>query len=153
MKRASIIFLQAVIALIGIDALAFLIWEPQVEGRNLHATFFEIYFTDLFLVWAYTGSIAVFIALHQAFILLGRIGQNELFSPRSAQAARRIKYCALTVIGFIAPAVAYLMIIRPGDDIAGGVAMGIMISLISLVVAAKANVLEGIIRSGINIKS
>jgi hypothetical protein len=49
MKRASTIFLQAVLVLLGIGVLALLLWEPQVEGRNVNATQFEIYFRDPFL--------------------------------------------------------------------------------------------------------
>jgi hypothetical protein len=57
MKRSSALFLQAAIVLIGIGALAFLLWEPHIEGRNAHATTFEIYFKDPFLAYVYVGSI------------------------------------------------------------------------------------------------
>ncbi len=46
MKISSIIFLQAVIVLIGIGALAFMLWEPHVEGANAHATLFQMYFNS-----------------------------------------------------------------------------------------------------------
>ena len=107
--------------LIGISALAFMLWEPQIEGRNVHATLFQIYFNDPFLAWAYTASIAFFVALYQAFKLLGYIGQNKVFSLNSVKALRTIKYCAEVIVGFIVIAEAYLFIARPGDDIAGGV--------------------------------
>ena len=71
MKRSSTIFLQVVIVLIGIGALALLLWEPHIEGRNAHATLFEIYFKDPFLAYAYIASIPFFVALYQAFKLLG----------------------------------------------------------------------------------
>lgn len=51
MKRGSTVFLQIVLVLIGIGALAFLLWEPHVEGRNKHATLFEVYFKDPFLAY------------------------------------------------------------------------------------------------------
>lgn len=57
MKRGSIIFLQVVVVLIGIGALILLLWEPRIEGRNVNATNFEIYFKDPFLVLVYIGSI------------------------------------------------------------------------------------------------
>jgi len=44
MKKISTIFFQAVIVLIGIGTLAFMLWEPHIEGRNAQATLFEIYF-------------------------------------------------------------------------------------------------------------
>ena len=98
MKRSSIygehgrttIFLQVIIVLIGIGALALMLWEPHIEGRNVHATLFEIYFKDPFLAYAYTASIAFFVALYQAFTLLGRVRRNEVFSQRSVKSLRTI---------------------------------------------------------------
>src|SRR5882672_9245684 len=101
MKRASTTFLQVVIMLIGIGTLALMLWEPHVEGRNAHATLFEMYFKDPFLALVYTGSIPFFVALFQAFKLLGYIGQNKVFSLPAVKALRTIKYCAITIIGFV----------------------------------------------------
>src|SRR3954464_7514924 len=98
MKRSSTLFLQSVIVLIGIGALAFMLWEPHIEGRNAHATLFEIYFKDPFLAYAYIGSIPFFMALYQAFKLLGYIARKEVFSPQSVRALRIIKYCAMSLV-------------------------------------------------------
>src|SRR5580765_1455101 len=103
MKRSST-FLQVVIVLIGIGALALLLWEPHIEGRNAHATLFEIYFKDPFLAYAYLASIAFFVALYQAFKVLGYIGQNKAFSQPTVKALRTIKFCAMAIIGFVAGA-------------------------------------------------
>src|SRR5215212_64183 len=125
-KRTSTTFLQVVIVLIGIGALALMLWEPHLEGRNAHATLFQIYFKDPFLAYAYLASIAFFVALFQAFTLLGYIGQNRVFSLDSVRALRTIKYCALALVAMIGAAVAYLFIfVRDKDDIAGGVAIGV----------------------------
>ena len=97
MKKSSTIFLQVVIVLIGIATLALMLWEPQIEGRNANATLFEIYFKDPFLAYAYTASIAFFVALYQVFKLLGYIGRDDVFSQRSVKALRVIKYCAMTL--------------------------------------------------------
>src|SRR6187200_1076163 len=103
MKRSSTIFLQVVIVLIGIGALALLLCEPQIEGVNAHATNFEIYFKDPFLALAYIGSIPFFVALYQAFKVLGYAGQNnKVFSQPAVNALRTIKYCALAIIVFVA---------------------------------------------------
>ena len=152
-KKSSTIFLQLVVVLIGIGALAFMLWEPHIEGRNAHATLFQIYFNDPFLAYAYTASVAFFVALYQAFKLLGYIGRNEVFSLHSVRALRTIKYCAIVIVGFIIPAEAYLFIVRPGDDIAGGVFMGLLISFISIVVATAAAVFEKTLQSAVDIKS
>jgi len=95
-------FLQTVIVLIGMAALALLLWEPHIEGRNAHATLFEIYFKDPFLAYAYIASIPFFAALYQAFKVLGYAGRNEVFSQAAVKALRTIKYCAIGIIGFVA---------------------------------------------------
>src|SRR5690349_7930555 len=98
MKRSSTIFLQVVIALVGIGALTVLLWEPHIEGRNAHATLFEIYFKDPFLAYVYIASIPFFVALYQAFKVLGYAGQNKIFSQEAVKALRNIKYCAMAII-------------------------------------------------------
>jgi hypothetical protein len=85
MKRSSTIFLQIVIVLIGIGALALMLWEPHIEGRNAHATLFEIYFKDPFLAYAYIASIPFFIALYQAFKVLEYVRQNKTFSQATGK--------------------------------------------------------------------
>src|SRR5215216_4651835 len=97
MNPGSILFLKAVLVLIGIGALALMLWEPHIEGRNAHATLFEIYFNDPFLAYAYIGSIPFFVALYQAFKVLGYAGQNQLFSQESVMALRTIKICAIVL--------------------------------------------------------
>jgi hypothetical protein len=154
MKRGSTIFLQVVIVLIGIGALALMLWEPHLEGRNAHATLFQIYFNDPFLAYAYIASIAFFIALYQAFKLLGYVGRNEVFSQRSVEALRTIKYCAMSLVGFIVAAEAYLFIaVRGKDDIAGGVAIGLFLIFVSAVIATAAAVFERTLQSAVDIKS
>lgn len=143
-----------VIVLIGIGALSLLLWEPHIEGRNAHATLFQIYFEDPFLVYAYTASIAFFVALYQAFKLLGYAGRNEIFSQRSVKALRIIKYCAISLVGFLAGAEAYFFIVqRSKDDIAGGVIMGLFLIFVSVVVSTAAAVSERILQSAVELKS
>ena len=154
MKKSSTIFLQVVIVLIGIGALALMLWEPHIEGRNAHATLFEIYFKDPFLAYAYIASIPFFVALYQAFKLLGYIGRNEVFSQRSVKALRTIKYCAMTLVAFIVGAEAYFFIaVRGKDDIAGGVIMGLLMIFVSVVIATAAAVFERTLQNAVDIKS
>lgn len=153
MKRGSTIFLQVVIVAFGIGALALMLWQPHLEGRNADATPFEIYFKDPFLAYVYTASIAFFVALYQAFKLLGYIGQNKIFSLNSVRALRTIKFCAIALIGFILGAEAYIFIaVRGTDDIAGGVAMGVVLIFVSVVVAAAAAVFERLLQNAVEIK-
>jgi hypothetical protein len=153
MKRSSTIFLQALILLLGVGVLALLIWEPQVEGRNVHATQFEIYFKDPFLAYIYLAFVPFFVGLYQAFKILGYARRNEIFFQRSVRAVRIIKYCALTTAIFILGAEAYLFIsMRGKDDIAGGVMMGLFIILVSAIIATTAAVFQRILQNAVEIK-
>src|SRR5215208_3411262 len=153
MNRSTTIFLQAVIVLIGIGALALLVWEPQIEGVNAHATNFEIYFKDPFLALVYAGSIPFFIALYQAFKVLGYAAQNKIFSPAAVKALRTIKYCAVAMIGFVVVEEIFIMLNRGSDDAAGGVFMGVLITFASIVIATAAAMFERILQNAVDIKS
>jgi Protein of unknown function (DUF2975) len=152
MKQSSTIFLQIVIVLISIGALALLLWEPHIEGRNAHATLFAIYFKDPFLAYAYLASIPFFVALYQAFKVLGYAGQNKVFSPVAVKALRTIKFCALALIGFVAGGELFILL-GHSDDRAGGVFMGILITFGSIVMATAAALFEQILQNAVDIKS
>jgi len=146
--------LQAVVVVVGIGALALMLWEPHIEGRNVNATLYKIYFNDPFLVYAYTASIAFFVALWQAYKLLGYVGRNEVFSQSSVKALQTIRYCAITIVAFVVGAEAYLFIFNRGkDDIAGGVFMGLLMIAVSGVVATVAAMFEKTLQSAVDIKS
>ena len=153
MKRSSTIFLQIVIVLIGIGVLALLLWEPHLEGRNAHATNFEIYFKDPFLALVYIGSIPFFVALYQAIKVLGYAGQNKIFSQEAVRALRIIKYCAFTIIGFVAVEEIFIKLNHGSDDAAGGVFMGVLITFGSIVIASAAAIFERILQNAVDIKS
>ena len=156
MKKRSLvvptIFLQAVIVLIGIGALALMLWEPHIEGRNAHATLFEIYFKDPFLAYAYLASIPFFVALYWAFNVLGYIRLNKAFSQATVKALRTIKFCALVIIGFVALGELFIML-GDSDDRAGGVFIGLLIALGSLVIATAAVMFERILQNALDTKS
>ena len=153
MKKRSLVlptrFLQAVIGLLAMVALALLLWEPHLEGRNAHASLFEIYFKDPFLAYAYLASIPFFVALYQAFTILGYVGQNKAFSPVTMKALRTIRFCALAIIGFVAVGELFIML-GDSDDRAGGVFLGILITFGAVVVAAAAAMFERVLQSAVD---
>jgi hypothetical protein len=154
LKRSSTVFLQVVVVLVGLGALALLLWEPQLEGRNAHATVFQIYFEDPFLAYAYLSSIAFFVALYQAFKLLGRVRRNEVFAQDSVRAVRTIKRCAMALVALVLGAEAYFFVVqRTKEDIAGGVMLGLLLILVSVVVSTAAAVLERTLQSAVDMKS
>jgi hypothetical protein len=154
MKRSLAIFLQAIILLIGVGVLALLLWEPTLEGRNVNATLFEVYFKDPFLAYVYLAFVPFFVALYQGFKILGYARRDELFSQRPVRALRIIKYCAITTAIFILGAEAYIFtFVRGTDDIAGGVMMGVFIILVSAIIATAAAVFERTLRKVVERKS
>ena len=152
-KRSSTIFLQVVIVLIGIVALAIMIRFPLTEGRAANLDLFSIY-ADPFIIYGYAASISFFVALYQAFKLLGYIGQNKVFSLSSVKALRTIKYCALILSASIVMAGLYIRIFHAeGDDPAGFLAICIMTTFVSIVIATSAAVFERTTQSAVDIKS
>ena len=139
--------------LIGIVALAIMIRIPSTEGRAANLDLFSIY-SDPFILYGYAASIPFFIALYKAFRLLGYIGQNKAFSLNSVRTLSSIKYCAIVLSIFIVMAGLYIRIFHnKDDDPAGFLAMCIVTTLVSLVVATAAAVFEKILQNGMDIKS
>ncbi len=151
MKRGSTIFLQFVIVLVGIGALAFMIWEPHVEGVNKHATLVQMY-CNSFVVYAFIGSIPFFTALYHAFKVLGYVSQNQTFSQPTVNSLRIIKYCALALIGFVAVSLIF-MIGGDREDRPGGLFMRILVTFPSIIVATAAAICERVLQNAVDLKS
>jgi hypothetical protein len=153
MKRISTVFLQAVIVLIGIVALAILIRVPLTEGRATNLDLFSIY-SDPFILYGYAASIAFFVALYKAFKLLGYIGQNKVFSSNAVKALKSIKYCAIVLSILIVAAGLYIKIFHSEeDDPAGFLAMCIVTTFASIVVATAAAIFEKLLQNAVDMKS
>lgn len=153
MKRISTIFLQAVIVLIGIVALAILIRFPLTEGRAANLDLVSIY-SDPFILYGYATSIAFFVALYKAFKLLGYIGQNKVFSSDSVGTLKSIKYCAIVLSVLIATAGLYIKISHnKEDDPAGFLAICIVTTFVSIVVATAAAIFEKVLQNAMDMKS
>ena len=138
MKSSSALLLQVAIVLIGIVTLAFLLWEPHIEGRNAHATTFEIYFKDPFLAYVYVGSTPFFVALYRAFGLFGHVRQNRAFSQVTVDALRNITRCAIAIIGFVAGAVVFIIVFGDKEDRPAGVFMSFLVTFASSIIAIMA---------------
>ena len=153
MKRIPVVFLQAVIVLIGIVALVILIWFPLTEGRATNLDLFSIY-SDPLILYGYAASIAFFIALYNAFKLLGYIGQNKVFSSNSVKTLKSIKYCAIVLSILIVLAGLFIRLSHnKDDDPAGFLAMCIVSTFVTIVVATAAAIFEKILQNAVDMKS
>jgi hypothetical protein len=119
---------QLAVVLAACGALVFLLVEPVFEGRNAHATLFQVYFNDPFLAFVYVGSIPFFIAAFQLFKVLGFAACHGAFPPTVDASLRRVRACAFAIAGFVAIALAFIMW-HESDDRAGGVAMCAIVML------------------------
>ena len=152
MRRTSVLFLQAVIALVAVGSAALLLWEPRLEGVNAHASNVEIYFEDPFLVYAYVASIPLFVGLYQGFTVLGYVRRDAILSPAGVRRLRTIRLCALSMIGFVAGAEIFIRF-NDSDDRAGGVFIGVLIAFAAAVVATSMAVLEHTLQQAVDIRS
>lgn len=126
---------------------------PSTEGRAKNLDLFSIY-ADPFILYGYAASIPFFIALYKAFKLLGYVRHNEAFSLNSVKALKAIKYCAIVLSILIVMAGLYVRIFHnKDDDPAGFLAICMVTTFVSLVVAAAVTVFEKILQNGMDIKS
>ena len=152
MKKASTLFLKFVICLIAIGAVIWLIWFPQLEGRAANLDLIDIY-KDPLIIYTYIGSIPFFVALYQAFKLLGYIDGNKTFSQSSVNTVRNIKYCAIAFSGFIVLGILYIRLFVEGDDSAGVTVLGIFTTFASIVIATAAAVFQRLLQNAVELKS
>lgn len=129
MKPGLAAFFQAVIVILGLAILAFLLGEPHLEGRNAHATLFEVYFKDPFLAYVYVGSTPFFVALYRAFGLFGEVRRFGIFSPASVATLRTIQRCAFILMGFVAGGVIIILVNGDPQDRPAGVFMSLLVTL------------------------
>jgi len=125
---------------VGFVVFVGMIHFPQTEGRAANLDLISIY-ADPFIIYIYLASIPFFVALFQAFKLLGLIEKNKTFTKAAVKAARNIKYCAILLVCGIIGAVA-LVLLTSQEDNAGFVAIGIYVTFATIVVAAAASVFE-----------
>lgn len=154
MKHGSTLFLKTIIVLSAVFAITSMIYFPPTEGRAANLDLVSIY-TDPFIIYLYIASIPFFIALYQAFKLLGYVEKSKLFSLASVKAVRNIKYCVVAFMGFIIGALIFISIMArmTGDDSAGAVALGLVTIFASGVIATIAAVFQKLLQNAVDIKS
>lgn len=147
------VFLQTGIVLIGLMALAVLVWFPMMEGRAEGLDLFSIYL-DPFILYGYAVSIAFFVALYKGFKLLGHMGRNKLFTSPALGAIKSIKRCAILLgVSTVAAGLYIRMFHAQGDDPVGFLSLSIVLGLCSFLVAMAAAQFEKKVRNGINMNS
>ena len=101
----------------------------------------------------YLSVIPFFIALVQAFKLLGFIDKNQAFSELSVKALKNIKFCANTISGLYALIIPFVFLVADYDDAPGLIIIGMVPIFASMVIAVFAAVLQRLLKEAIDIKS
>ena len=124
---------------------------PQTEGRAANLDLVGIY-SDPFIWYVYLGSTPFFVGIYQAFKLLNLIDVNKAFSQAAVNTLRYMKYASLSLIGFIVLALMYIRFFANGDDPAGPIGLGAILSLAFGVIATAAGVFQKLFQNAVDIK-
>ena len=147
MKRGSTLILRTAVVLIGLIVLALCagIFFLIVDGKQNYRT----------PVWLglYASAVPFFIALGQAWKLLGYIDSDKAFSRKSVRALRNIRNCALAISGLFALGMPYILYVAQKDDAPGIAAIGFIFIGASFVIATAAALFQRLLKNALDIKS
>jgi apolipoprotein N-acyltransferase len=153
LKKSSTTFLKLVLFGIAALILAGLLYFPQIEGRNSHATNrILIYFNDPFLAYIYLGSLLFFTGIYFAIKMLGLIEHNQAFTHSAVKTLRNMKYSALALMGFILLAMPWIFMFGQDDDAPGVVLLGLAAALVAGVLATACAVFQKLFQNAVDIK-
>ncbi|MDF2890800.1 MAG: hypothetical protein K0R80_1167 [Clostridia bacterium] len=152
MKRGTTIFLKMAVILIGIPVLVLCIFGlPWLANNPANPAYAHILYP--IVVGMYATVIPFYIALYQAFRLLGYIDKNEAFSKLSVKALKNIKKCAVTISVLYVVIIPFVFLLAELDDAPGLIIMGMVPIFASMVIAVFAAVLQRLLQEAIDIKS
>ncbi|MEK9157911.1 MAG: DUF2975 domain-containing protein [Patescibacteria group bacterium] len=154
MKRPSTIFLKTTLFVMAGALLAFCIFAIPAISRGVGVEWPHLAHLEYpILIGGYLTAIPFFIALYQAFKLLGYIDKNTAFSELSVKALKYIKYCGIAMSVLYVAGLPLLFQIADADDAPGLVAIGLVLAVAPLVVSVFAAVLQKLVQNAIDIKS
>lgn len=154
MERGSTLFLKIAIILIGIPVLALCIFfVPGIANYTTELYPDHAYLKYLVFIDLYATAIPFYLALYQAFKLLGYIDGNNAFSELSVRVLKNIKYCAITISSLYVVGMPLFYLIAEKDDAPGLIVIGMVIIFASVVIAVFAAVLQKLLKEAIDIKS
>lgn len=154
MKQGSTLFLKIVIVLIGIPVLALCIFlVPAIANYAVELYPDYSFIKYLIFIDLYASAIPFYIALYQAFKLLGYIDKNNAFSDISVKVLKNIKKCAITICGVYVAGMPLYYLIGEKDDAPGIIVIAMVMIFASMVIAVFAAVLQKPLKEAIDIKS
>ncbi|KWX70672.1 DUF2975 domain-containing protein [Paenibacillus jilunlii] len=153
MERGTTLFLKAAVILMGIPVLALCIFAvPEIAGFAAELYPDMTFIKYLVFIDLYASAVPFYIALYQAFRLLGYIDKNKAFSELSVRVLKNIKYCAVVISGLYVAGLPLFYLMAEKDDAPGIIVIGLVIIFASLVIAVFAAVLQKLLKEAIELK-
>ncbi len=147
-------FLKGVLCFMGLLVLVFCIFAIPGITKGAALEFPVIApLQEAIMFGLYLTAIPFFIALYQAFRLLGFIDTGRAFGESSVQALKTIKYCALAMTGLYLIGMPVIFLIAETDDAPGLIIIGFLLACSPTVVAVFAAVLQKLLQSGMELQS
>ncbi|KWX76210.1 hypothetical protein AMQ84_16115 [Paenibacillus riograndensis] len=153
MQRGTTLFLKAAVILMGIPVLALCIFAVPAIADFAAELYPDMTFIKyLVFIDLYASAVPFYIALYQAFGLLGYIDRNKAFSELSVRVLKNIKYCAIVISGLYVAGLPLFYLMAEKDDAPGIIVIGLVIIFASLVIAVFAAVLQKLLKEAIELK-
>lgn len=156
LPSGSILFAKNVVYLVGLAAVAVLvILLPELAREEAVGKPTEPV-TLPFFIYAYILATPFFYALYQTLKLLKYIEGNKFFSEKSILALSHIKNSAVVfsvfVIGGATMGITVSKMIDPREDVTFIVPIGIILTLVSLIIAVFVAVLQKLLSDAVALK-
>lgn len=152
MNRGSTLFLKIAVILIGVPVLAVCIFGLSwLTNHPVNPDYDHILYP--IITGIYASVIPFFIALYQAFKLLGYIDRNQAFSELSVRSLKNIKFCAMTISGLYMVVLPFVYLIAEIDDAPGLILIDMVIIFAAMVIMVFAAVLQRLLKEAIDIKT
>ncbi|KWX88129.1 hypothetical protein AMQ83_08725 [Paenibacillus riograndensis] len=153
MQRGTTLFLKAAVILMGIPVLALCIFAVPAIADFAAELYPDMTFIKyLVFIDLYASAVPFYIALYQAFRLLGYIDRNKAFSELSVRVLKNIKYCAIVISGLYVAGLPLFYLMAEKYDAPGIIVIGLVIIFASLVIAVFAAVLQKLLKEAIELK-
>ncbi|MEH6944569.1 DUF2975 domain-containing protein [Bacillus sp. JJ722] len=152
MKQSNITFLKISTFIIGITILSLCIFWLPVMATDAVVMYPEYtYLKFPILIGLYFTAIPFFLALYQAWKLLHYIETENIFSEQSVMLLGQIKNYAISII--ILYVMGILLLVTQNALHPGIALIGFTIMFVTLVISIFAAVLQGLLKSALQIKS
>lgn len=153
MKRASTLFLKAVLLVIALAAIGLDGLTARNVGLGSTIGFpISMYIVRSGLIGIYLTIVPFLCALYQAFKLLQNIDHDNAFSESSIGALSAIKYSAIVMGILYWVAMPLVFMLAQYDDAPGVVLIGAAIASAPLVIATFAAVLQKLVQHAMDMK-